>query len=107
MPVDKCAAYDRLELMRDPSHTHALSQDEFEGLFFGSGLLDCHQAAYGVEIELEGQLAASFPGHGDKERLRDMILADIGVNRTGVNPRIEGNVVSYTVPIAVFVGRKP
>jgi ubiquinone/menaquinone biosynthesis C-methylase UbiE len=107
MPADKSAAYDRLELMRDPSHTHALSQDEFEGLFFGSGLLDCRQAAYGVEIELEGQLAASFPSPGDKERLRDMIIADIGVNRTGVHPRIAGNVVSYTVPIAVFVGRKP
>jgi SAM-dependent methyltransferase len=107
MPADKSAAYDMLELMRDPSHTHALSRDEFEELFFASGLIDCRQAAYGVEIELEGQLAASFPGPGDKQRLRDMITADIGVNRFGINPRKEGDVVSYTVPIAVFVGRKP
>jgi ubiquinone/menaquinone biosynthesis C-methylase UbiE len=107
MPAGKSAAYDRLELMRDPSHTHALSRDEFEGLFDGSGLLDCRQASYDVEIELEGQLAASFPSQGDKERLRDMIIADIGVNRFGINSRIEGDVVSYTVPIAVFVGRKP
>ena len=106
MPVDKSAAYDRLELMRDPSHTHALSRDEFQKIFCSSGLLKCCQAAYNVEIELESQLAASFPKSEDKEQLRDMIIADIGVNQFGITPRKEGDIVFYTVPIAVFVGRK-
>jgi SAM-dependent methyltransferase len=106
MPADKSAAYDRLELLRDPSHTHALTRVEFEDLFFGSGLADCRQASYGVDIELEGQLAASFPGPGGRERLREMITGDIGVNEFGIDPRRTGATVSYTVPIAVFVGRK-
>ena len=36
-----------------------------------------------------------------------MITADIGVDRFGIKPRWKGEAVFYTVPIAVFVGRKP
>ena len=60
----KAAAYDRMEIMRDPSHTHALTIDEFATLFQQSGLVDCRQGSYEVEIELEAQLRASFPRPG-------------------------------------------
>ena len=33
LPADKVDAYDKLELIRDPSHTHALSRHEFAELF--------------------------------------------------------------------------
>ena len=102
----KAAAYDRLEQMRDPSHTHALTAEEFADLFLQSGLKECRQSAYGVEIELEAQLRASFPRPGDTERLREMIVADIGVDSLGINARRQGDTVAYTVPIGVFVGRK-
>lgn len=106
MAPDKAAAYDRLELMRDPSHTHALTTMEFSDLFLGSGLTDCRQGSYNVEIELEAQLRASFPKPGDMERLREMIIADIGVNSLGIDPRRSGDTVVYSVPIGVFVGQK-
>lgn len=100
------AAYDRMEIMRDPSHTHALTTEEFTALFQRSGLVGCRQSAYGVEIELETQLRASFPKPGDTERLREMVTADIGVNSLGINARRADDAVIYTVPIGVFVGRK-
>lgn len=103
---DKAAAYDRLEVMRDPSHTHALTCDEFAGLFQYSGLCDCRRSAYGVDIELEAQLRASFPKPGDESKLRNMVINDIGVDLLGINARREKDTVMYTVPIAVFVGRK-
>lgn len=103
----KSEAYDRLEIMRDPSHTHALTKLEFTDLFHRSGLIDCRQSAYGVDIELEAQLGASFPKPGDKAQLREMITGDIGINEFGINARKENNSVMYTVPIAVFVGQKP
>ncbi|GAW66504.1 type 11 methyltransferase [Geoanaerobacter pelophilus] len=102
----KSASYDRLEIMRDPSHTHALTHDEYAALFLDSGLLDCRKSAYGVDIELETQLLASFPKPGDEPKLREMVTNDVGVDSLGVNARSEDGKVVYTVPIAVYVGRK-
>jgi SAM-dependent methyltransferase len=102
----KSESYDRLEIMRDPSHTHALVHEEFAELFQYSGLLDCRQSAYGVDIELETQLRASFPKPGDEPKLRDMVTNDIGIDSLGINARIQDDKVKYTVPIAVYVGRK-
>jgi ubiquinone/menaquinone biosynthesis C-methylase UbiE len=102
----KSEAYDQLEIMRDPSHTHALTEVEFNDLFDSSGLTNCHQSRYGVDIELEAQLEASFPKSGDKPRLRKMITDDIGQDKFGINARMENDNVVYTVPIAVFVGQK-
>ncbi|MDD2271367.1 MAG: methyltransferase domain-containing protein [Desulfuromonadaceae bacterium] len=106
MESSKSEAYDRLEIMRDPSHTHALTHEEFALLFQNSGLIDCRQSAYGVEIELETQLRASFPNPGDELKLREMVTNDIGVGCFGINARREIDTVWYTVPIAVYVGRK-
>ncbi len=106
MDSTKVAAYDQMELMRDPSHTHALTTEEFAALFRSSGLADCKQAEYGVELELEAQLAASFPAPGDRERLRERVIADIGRDSLGINARHQNGLVRYTVPIGVFAGRK-
>lgn len=106
MEPDKSAAYDRMEIMRDPSHTHALTVDEFTMLFQQAGLVDCHQGGYGVELELEAQLRASFPRPGDTERLREMITGDIGIDNLGINARRQGDSVVYTVPVCVFAGCK-
>lgn len=106
MDPAKVAAYDLMELMRDPSHTHALTKEEFAALFRSSGLIDCKQAEYGVELELEAQLAASFPAPSDRERLREMVTADIGRDSLGISARRQDGLVRYTVPIGVFAGRK-
>lgn len=106
MDPAKVAAYDRLELIRDPSHTHALTTAEFTALFLNSGLTDCRQADYGVELGLEAQLAASFPAPGGRELLREMVTADIGIDALGINARHGDDGVRYTVPIGVFTGRK-
>lgn len=106
MDPAKVAAYDRLELIRDPSHTHALTTEEFAGLFLNSGLVDCRQTGYGVELGLEAQLAASFPAPGGRELLREMVTADIGTDALGINARHGSDGVRYTVPIGVFSGRK-
>jgi len=103
---EKSETYDHLEILRDPSHTHALTRDEFAGLFKDSCLVNCLQSSYGVDIELESQLKASFPKQGDEPVIRKMVTDDIGKNQLGVNARkVDGQVV-YTVPIAVYVGQK-
>jgi len=105
--TDKSVAFDHLEVMRDPSHTHALTHDEFFALFHNSPLTHCRQCMYSVDIELEAQLKASFPKPGDEEKIRQNITHDIGVDRLDINARNVHNKVMYTVPIDVFVGHKP
>lgn len=106
LPEEKSRAYDQLELLRDPSHTHALTITEFSKLFLQSGLHECRQASYGVQLELEAQLRASFPLPGDEERIRELVAGDIGLNNLGINARRKDETVVYTVPISVFVGIK-
>lgn len=104
--ADKSQAYDRLEILRDPSHAHALTDGEFAELFAKSGLGDCRRTGYGVDIELESQLKASFPKPGDESKLRGMFMSDIGIDKLGVDVRWHNDQVVYTVPIAVYAGRK-
>lgn len=61
---------------------------------------------YEVELELEQQLKASFPNAGDEEKIRAKIGSDIGVNKLGINAHRKGAEIYYSVPIAVFVGRR-
>jgi hypothetical protein len=102
----KSAAYDHLEILRDPSHTHALTKDEFASLFLSSELSQCRQSAYGVDIELESQLKASFPKPGDEEVIRRMVTGDVGIDSIGISARKAEDKIVYTVPIAVYVGQK-
>lgn len=103
---EKSAAYDKIEIMRDHSHVHALTTEEFEELFMSSGLHNCKKSGYGVDIELEAQLAASFPKEEDIPKLRTMITNDIGQDKLGINARRFGGDVLYTVPVSVYVGYK-
>lgn len=103
---EKSEAYDRLEVLRDPSHTHALSRDEFAELFGNSGLLECRRSSYEVEIELEAQLRASFPHPGDEPVIRKMVTEDVGRDHLGIKARKDNGRILYSVPIAVFVGQK-
>ncbi len=104
--ADKSVAYDNMELMRDSSHTHALTNEEFTEIFKQSNLDNCKQNYYNVEIELESQLKASFTKTGNKEKLRTMITNDININNLGINAHYKNNQIIYNVPIAVFVGQK-
>lgn len=107
MEAEKAEAYDRLERIRDPSHTRILRRGEVDAWFAAAKLVDCRQAAYDVQIALEHQLAASFPGESGREGVRRMVTEDIGVDALGISARRECGEVHYTVPITVFVGCKP
>ncbi len=99
-------AFDGIERLRDSSHTHALTEPEFEELFCGSGLELSGRGSYPVDIELETLLGAAFPNPGDDAVIRRMVTDDIGVNALGVNARVVDGRVLYGFPIAVYVGIK-
>lgn len=57
-------------------------------------------------MELEKQLAASFPNPGDDDRLRDVLRDDIGVNSLGMDAHWSGGEIHFSLPISVYAGNK-
>jgi ubiquinone/menaquinone biosynthesis C-methylase UbiE len=106
LPPAKVDAYDRIEKLRDPSHTHALTLEEFPSLVTDANLQNVKLAFYKVEMGLEQQLAASFPKSGDDEKLRQIFRDDIGIDHLGVGAHFQGDEIHYAVPISVIVGEK-
>jgi SAM-dependent methyltransferase len=106
LPPEKLDAYNHFEKLFDPSHNRALAIEETLGLVGKAGLKDVKLAFYKMEMELEGQLAASFPNPNDDERLRRLLRDDIGIDRIGVSAHLRGNEIHYAYPVTVVVGRK-
>ncbi|MGV0023674.1 class I SAM-dependent methyltransferase [Phormidesmis priestleyi] len=103
---EKVDAYNHFEKLRDPSHTRALTLEEFQSLIADHTLQNVHLAFYKVEMELERQLAASFPNVGDDEKIRQLFRADIGVDALGVGAHLRGDEIHYAYPIIVVVAEK-
>ena len=99
-------AYNYMERLRDPSHTKALTFQEFNVLFSNNALSEHKQSSYRVDMELENQLSASFPNKGDKEKLRYIFKNDINSNSLGMNTYLKDNKIYFSYPISIFVANK-
>jgi ubiquinone/menaquinone biosynthesis C-methylase UbiE len=106
LPKEKVDAYNKMEKLRDPSHTRALSFDEFDQTMRNSGLKNLRRGSYKVEMELEKQLKASFPNPGDDEKIRTIFRNDIDVNGLGMDAYWAGNEIHFSYPISIYVGGK-
>lgn len=106
LPPEKIEAYNQFEKLFDPSHNRALTAEEMLGLVEDAGLRDLGLAFYRMEMELERQLAASFPNPGDDERLRRLLRDDVGIDRIGVGADLRGDEIHYAYPVTVVVARK-
>ena len=106
LPPEKIDPYNRFEKMLDPSHNRALTMEELRELLKNAGLKETKQAFYKMEMDLEGQLAASFPNPGDEERIRQLLIADVGIDRLGIGAQIRGNKIHYAYPVTVIVAGK-
>jgi hypothetical protein len=98
------AAYDAMELLRDPSHVRALTRAEMAALF--DGLADVRSTPFALEMELEQQLAASFPNPGDDARIRALFAADIRTGRDalGVAASERSGRTVFAYPCTIFAG---
>jgi SAM-dependent methyltransferase len=105
--AEQAEAYNHVERLRDPSHVRALGLDELEGLMRSAGLRELKTSLYGLEVELEPLLAASFPEPGAGREIRRIFAADLGRDRLGVRARLEGDALRFVFPTAILVGWKP
>ncbi|MGO8720271.1 MAG: class I SAM-dependent methyltransferase [Acidobacteriaceae bacterium] len=100
--------FNHWEILRDPSHTRALTQTEMEALGGESGLQLFRRANCKIIMNLEDLLGSSFPPPGNGDKIRTLFEDDIQsqTDRLGVSARREENLVKLTYPIAVLAWHK-
>jgi SAM-dependent methyltransferase len=103
----KAAEFNRMEVLRDPSHVRALFLTELERLFRDAGLGSPAVLHYELRDELENLLARSFPNPGDDEKIRELFRASAKDDRLGIEIRLEGDRVRYAYPVAILAAIRP
>ncbi|AGA28750.1 class I SAM-dependent methyltransferase [Singulisphaera acidiphila] len=104
---EQAAAYDQVELLRDPSHVRALGLDELEGLFDDAGLEGPTITFDKLGVDLEELLAASFPNPGAADEIRRIFTQDLGVDRLGVGAHPVDGRIRFAFPLVILAAQKP
>ena len=99
----KAAEFNRMEILRDPSHVRAMPGAELTGLFESAGLPEPRRRSYELRDTLESLLERSFPNPGDDDKIRALFRASATDDRLGIPIRLEGETIHYAYPVAVLV----
>lgn len=99
--VEQARGYDRMEKLRDPSHTHALLLSKLQGLF--DQLADIRCEFYQYPVSVDELLSRSFPEPGNAELFRHTVEKDIGINQLGIHASNDGT-LRFTFPVVVLSG---
>jgi ubiquinone/menaquinone biosynthesis C-methylase UbiE len=105
--VEKSAAFDAMEILRDPSHAHALTQPELRGVGAALGLTEVVVHAYDARLPLEAVLATSFPEAGVLDRVRELYRLDAvsGADSLGFSARFIDGQIHLTYPMTLIAWR--
>ena len=102
----KGAEFNRMELLRDPSHVRALPIAELKTLFPASGLPEATITFYELCDELENLLGRSFPNPGDDDKIRELFRRSAHDDCLGIPISIEGSRIHYRYPVAVLLATR-
>ena len=102
----KAAEFNRLELLRDPSHVRCLALAELQGLFRAAGLAEPAVRHTALSDTVDNLLARSFPNPGDDRKIIDLFAASIDDDRLGIEVRREDGKLRYAYPVAILAARK-
>ncbi len=103
----KAATFNRLELLRDPSHVRCLALAELKGLYHAAGLGEPNLRLSELRDEVKNLLSRSFPNPGDDKKIVDLFSASVDDDRLGIPVRREGDRLEYAYPVAILAARKP
>jgi SAM-dependent methyltransferase len=105
--ADTAEAFNRMELVRDPSHVRALPLAEHLALFKLAGLPEPRVTHYRLEGELESLIGRSFPKPGDDETLRRIFADSLAGDTLGIQARRDPDGrIRYGYPVAVLAARR-
>lgn len=103
----RAAEFNRMEVLRDPSHVRAMPEAELRSLFEEVGLPEPRAAHYELRDELENLLRRSFPNPGDDEKIRQIFRAAVDDDRLGIPVRSEGASIRYAYPVVALCAQRP
>jgi ubiquinone/menaquinone biosynthesis C-methylase UbiE len=98
----RAAEFNRMERLRDPSHTRALPLAEHRELFRRAGLPEPRVTSYLLEMELESLLDRCCPQPGDAAVIRGILASAIRDDRLGIRVWREIGHIRVAYPIAVL-----
>lgn len=97
---------DKIEKMRDPSHTRILSREEFEKLFEKNFVLQCEETTL-VPVNLESWMNLTDTPKDTQREITDLMKADLsGGNKTGFSPYIKDNEIMFDHRWLLLIGEK-
>ena len=105
--ADTQAAYDRMETLRDPSHTRALPLSELKRLFSAAGLGEPSVQFSELRDEAKNLLARSSPNPGDEEKIYAMFRQSASDDSLGIPVRLDGEAIHYAYPVAIVAATRP
>jgi len=104
---EKAAAFNRLELLRDPSHTRALPLSELRNLFAAAGLGEPKVRFTELRDVVGNLLARSYPNPGDETKIVAMFKASASDDSLGIPVRLDGETIHYAYPVAIVAAARP
>jgi ubiquinone/menaquinone biosynthesis C-methylase UbiE len=103
---ERADAFNRMELLRDPSHTRALPLAEHLALFRRAGLAEPRVTHYRLEGDLDGLISRSFPEPGNAERIRSIFADALGDDALDMQVRRDGDRIRFGYPVAVLAAHR-
>jgi len=101
----KAAAFNRMELHRDPSTVEFRTLGYLVALFASAGLPKPSQRFYRVPAERERLIAGSFPANDDRDLLRRMIDESVDGDLLAMQAHRDGDTVLLSYPAAILASR--
>ena len=102
----KGAEFNRLELLRDPSHMRCLALAELQDLYRDRGLGEPQLRFSELRDTVDNLLARSFPNPGDDRKIIDLFAASIDDDRLGIEVYRDGDALRYAYPVAILAAQK-
>ena len=97
---------DKIERMRDPSHTRILSREEFEKLFEKDFLLQCEESTL-IPVKLKNWMELTDTSENIQKEITELMKNDLaGGERTGFSPYIQDSQIMFHHRWLLLIGVK-
>lgn len=99
--------YNRLERLRDPSHTVALSKEELAQLANNSGMVISHTDECEIEVNVDHWFELTKTNKRIRNKIKEQLVDEInGGTKTGMRPFIQNNEVMFLQTWVIVVSKK-